>query len=285
MDLLKGNVKTIFFKYFIAAFGSSMIMSLYGIVDTVCIGKYEGPNGTAAVACFFPLWTLLFATGLLFGIGGSVLMSRKRGEGKKEEGDAYFTIGLIASCIVSMILFIAYNLFPTQILSACGASGKILVLAKQYAFWISLFCPLFLIGQYLIPFVRNDGDPMRTTIASLIGGGFNIFGDLYFVFVLKMGILGAGLATAIGQILFFGVMLNYFFTKKCSLRLIPHPTPFFRELRQIVIMGSSNFMIDISMGLLTVVFNKQIMMSLGATALSIYGVISSLWKASRMLAC
>ncbi len=276
MDLLNGNIKTLYLKYFGAAIGSSMIMSIYGIVDTICIGRYEGPNGTAAVACFFPLWTLLFAMGLLFGIGGSVIMAQKRGAGDKKEGDKYFSVGLIISVIVSIIIFVLYNLCQRTLLSMCGASGDILELTVKYAFWISVFSPLFLIGQYLIPFIRNDGAPLYTTIAAVAGGVFNVFGDIFFVFVLDMGIYGAGLATALGQCISFAVLVSYLFTKQCTLKFTTKNLEFGVKLKRIVAMGSSNFAIDVAMGVLAVIFNKQIMTYLGAAALSVYGVISNI---------
>lgn len=276
MDLLNGNIKSLYFKYFGAAIGSSMIMSIYSIVDTICIGQYEGPNGTAAVACFFPLWTLIFALGLLFGIGGSVIMAQKRGAGDKKEGDKYFSVGLIISIVVSLVIFVLYNVCQKALLSMCGASGEILELSAKYAFWIAIFSPLFLIGQYLIPFIRNDGAPLYTTIAAISGGIFNIFGDVFFVFGLDMGIYGAGLATALGQCISFAVLISYLLKKQCTLKFTRKNLGFGTKLKRIVAMGSSNFAIDIAMGVLAVIFNKQIMVYLGATALSVYGVISNI---------
>lgn len=276
MDLLQENPKDLFFKYFKATISSSMIMTIYSIVDTICIGRYEGANGTAAIACFFPLYTILFAFGLLFGIGGSVLMAQKRGEGDKEEGDKYFTVGLIVSVFISIILFLAYNLFTEQLLKMCGASGEILNLTMAYAHWIALFSPLFLLGQYLILFIRNDGAPMYTTIAAIAGGIFNIFGDVYFIFKLDMGIEGAGLATAIGQLISFIVLLLFFFRKKCTLKIYFTKLGFAKKLKQILMMGSNNFIVDIAMGLLAIIFNWQIMKYLGAASLGIYGVVSNI---------
>ena len=81
MDLLRGNIKTLYFKYLSAAFGSALISSIYGIVDMAMVGQYQGPDGTAALAAVAPVWNVIYSIGLLVGIGGSVIFSTKRGSG------------------------------------------------------------------------------------------------------------------------------------------------------------------------------------------------------------
>lgn len=87
-----------------------------------------------------------------------------------------------------------------------------------------------------------------------------------------MGAFGAGLATAIGSALSFLVMLSHFFTKKNTLRLV-RPEGLVRKLKEITATGFSTFFIDVAMGILTILFNRQIMVYLGTNALSVYGVI------------
>ena len=73
MDFLKGNIKTLYFKYLAAAFGSALITSVYSIVDMAMVGQYQGPEGTAALAVVAPIWNIIFSLGLLMGIGGCLL--------------------------------------------------------------------------------------------------------------------------------------------------------------------------------------------------------------------
>jgi len=84
MDLLKGNVRQIYFRYLGAAFGSALISSIYGLVDSAMVGQYQGPEGTAALAIVAPVWNIIYSLGLLTGIGGSVLLSAARGAGRKK---------------------------------------------------------------------------------------------------------------------------------------------------------------------------------------------------------
>lgn len=278
MNLLEDRVGKLYFKYLTAAFGSTLIMSIYSLVDIIVIGQYEGPDGSAAVVTFSPLWTLLFALGLLFGIGGSVLMAQKRGEGKMKEGNKYFTVSLLSGIVLSILLFVLYNLCARQLLAICGARGSVLELAMKYTHWIALVCPLFLLGQLLVPFIRNDQAPFLTTVAVLCGGIFNIFGDIYFVFGLNMGISGAGLATALGQVISVLILLTYFFSRRCGLKLIRlSDINIGQKLRQIIHTGSSNFIIDIAVGVMAILFNNQILHYFGSVELAIYGVTNNIF--------
>lgn len=277
LDLLNGNLKKIYWKYLSASFGSALIMSIYSLVDAIVIGRYEGPEGTAAVVTFSPMWSMLFAFGLLMGIGGSVLMAQKRGEGRKVDGDRCFTAAMLASVVISALLFLTFFFFSKQLLTAFGARGHVLELALKYAYWITLAAPFFVIGQVLLSFVRNDNRPFYTMTAAVSGGVFNIFGDIFFVFNCNMGISGAGLATAIGAVITFIVLVLHLFSKKNTLRFLkPKEIHWRYTIRSITVMGGSNFIIDLAMGFMAALYNNQILVYAGTAALAVYGVINTL---------
>ncbi len=274
MDLLQGKIKNLYFKYLAAAFGSALISSIYGIVDMAMVGQYQGPSGTAALAVVAPVWNIIYSLGLLTGIGGSVLFSLTRGRKQENEEDenAYFTVAAAGTLFFAVICWLAVIFFDGPMLVLFGAEETLLPLAQQYLLPIKFAVPFFLFNQMLAAFLRNDGNPGLATAAVLSGGIFNIFGDYLFVFPLNMGIFGAGLATAIGCLITFVVMCSHFFTARNTLRLVP-VTHFFRKLRKIVVTGFSTFFIDVAMGILTMLFNRQIMKYAGADALAVYGII------------
>ncbi len=84
MDFLNDEIKPIYYKYLAAAFGSSLISCIYGVVDMAMVGQYQGPNGTAALAVVAPIWNVIYSLGLLMGIGGSVLYSIIKGQNNKK---------------------------------------------------------------------------------------------------------------------------------------------------------------------------------------------------------
>ena len=273
MDFLNGKIKPMYFKYLSAAFGSAMITSVYSIADTAMVGQYQGPEGTAALAVVAPVWNIIYSLGLLMGIGGSVIFSAKRG-GSENNGseNRYFTSAVIGAVILSVLSWIGILGFEKPILSFFGADKSLLIPAQQYMRPIKCVFPLFLFNQMLAAFLRNDKNPGLATLGVLSGGVFNIFGDYFFVFTCNMGIYGAGLATAIGSVITFIVMLTHFVSRKNTLRIVK-PQNLFGSLTEISVTGFPTFFIDVAMGILTVLFNRQIMKYLGADALAIYGPI------------
>ena len=274
MDLLNGKIKPLYFKYLSAAFGSAIISSVYSIVDTAMVGQYQGPTGTAALAVVAPVWNIIYSLGLLMGIGGSVIFSTKRGGRTNTDGseNQYFTAAVIGSVILSILSWVGVICFEDALLTFFGADQSLLGLAKDYMRPIKYVFPLFLFNQMLAAFLRNDGSPALATLGVLSGGIFNIFGDYFFVFPCNMGIYGAGLATAIGSVLSFIVMLTHFVSHKNTLRLVK-TEGLWKKLRAISVTGFSTFFIDVAMGILTVLFNRQIMKYLGSNALAIYGPV------------
>lgn len=274
MDLLKENIRRLYFKYLSAAFGSAMITSVYAIVDMAMVGQYHGPAGTAALAVIQPVWNIIYSLGLLMGIGGSVLFGMVRGkaEGKTGKENEYFTAAVIGAVFLAAAAWAGILLFERPVLLFFGADESLLPMAERYLAPIKFVFPLYLFNQVIAAFLRNDNRPELAAAGVLAGGLFNMAGDYIFVFAFDLGIFGAGLATAIGAALNFIVVCSHFFSRKNTLRL-QKPNRLFHQLKEISVTGFSTFFIDIAMGILTVLFNRQIMKYLGTDALSVYGLI------------
>lgn len=274
MDLLKGEVKKIYFKYLAAAFGGSLISTIYGFVDMIVVGQYQGPEGSAAMAVISPIWNVIYSLGLLFGIGGSIFFSTIRGRAEKngEDPNSYFTTAMIGTTAFAVLCWIVFVFFDKQVLTMVGADARLLELARQYLLPIKFVIPSYLFCQALTAFLRNDGNPVLVTAAVLTGGIFNIFGDVYFVFGLDMGMFGAGFATAIGNVLSLLIMCTHFFSKRNTLRFV-RVRGFFVKFKNVVVSGFSSFFVDVAMGIVSALLNNQIMRYAGTDALAVYGVI------------
>lgn len=281
MDLLHGKMKTVYFKYLTAAFGSALISSIYGLVDMAMVGQYQGPEGTAALAVVAPVWNIIYSLGLLTGIGGSVLFGISKGRKELGNENEYFTVSIIGTVLFAGACWLLLLFFERQMLLLFGAEETLLDLAGRYLLPVKFVVPVFLFNQMLAAFLRNDGNPGLATVAVLLGGIFNIFGDYFLVFTLDLGIIGAGLATAAGAAITFLVMMTHFVSGKNTLRLVK-VKHFAYKLRQILMTGFSTFFIDVAMGILTMLFNRQIMKYFGANALAVYGIIVNI---STMVQC
>ena len=273
MNVLTDDIFRVYRKFLLAAFGSAMLSSIYTLVDAAVVGQYHGPLGVAAMAVIAPVWNVLFSLGLLAGIGGSVLYAVRRGaRASTAPANRYFTASLIMGAALSAASAVAIGLFDEPILRLFGGDGELLVLARRYMEPVKWGVPLFVFANILMAFLRNDGNPKLATVAVLSGGVFNVFGDYFFVFTCDMGIFGAGLATVIGQAITILVMVSHFFRRASTLRLDLPLAPILFS-RKIVEVGFSVFLIDIAMGVLTVLFNRQILRYLGTDELAVYGVI------------
>lgn len=274
MDFLTSKIKPMYIKYLSAAFGSALISSIYGVVDMAMVGQYQGPNGMAALAVVAPVWNIIYSLGLLMGIGGSVLFSTLRGESERnqKQSNEYFTAALIGVAVLAAISWLGLVFFDRRLLMLFGAEETLMPLARQYLLPVKAVVPSFLFTQFLSAFLRNDGSPGLATKAVLFGGFVNVFGDYFFVFTMNMGIMGAGLATAMGSVISLLIMLTHFRSKRNSIRL-EKPALLFTKLKTISVTGFSTFFIDVAMGILTVLFNRQVLKYLDTNALSVYGII------------
>lgn len=195
-----------------------------------------------------------------------------KAQGKTDKAYAYFTLSMLLTSAIAVICWIGLNVFDDQLLRLFGADNALLPLAKAYLRPIQFVIPAYPFTQMLAAYLRNDNAPGFAAFATLCGGCFNIFGDLYFVFGLNMGIFGAGLATAIGVTLTIAVMVSHFFSRKNALRL-SRVHGYIHKAKELVFNGCSVFVSEIAMGIIAMLFNRQIMNYFGSNALAVFGVI------------
>ncbi len=273
-DLTKGSIKRHYMTYLGAAFGSAMVACVYGMVDAAAVGQYQGPTGAATLSIVMPIWTILYSLGLLIGIGGSVNYAFCKAQGKTRKANAYFTLSFLLTALVSVLCWIGLTVFQEPLLRLFGADDELLVLAKTYLRPIQFVIPTFPFSQFLAAFLRNDNAPGKATFAVLFGGIFNVLGDIFFVFDfgLGLGIFGAGLATALGCTITNLIMLTHFISPRNSLKL-SRIFGYVHKSQHIITSGFSSFLADIAIGIIAMLFNRQIMRYFGSDALAVYGVI------------
>ena len=273
MDLLKSDIKPMYLRYLAAASGSAVVASVFGVVDAMMVGQYHGPAGNAALAVFNPIWSIVFCLGLLAGIGGSVLFASSRGRGDEQSAQEYFTLSVLWGVLLSAVAVAAIGLYQEQLFRFFGADDELLALAKRYLKPILFAIPCCVFSNILSAALRNDGNPGLATKAVIAGGIFNMIGDYYLVFVRDMGISGAGLATALAQFVTIGIMLLHFVGRKNTLRIV-RPTCCLRKMGAIAVNGFSTAISDLALGIIGILFNRQIMRYLGTDALAVYGIIT-----------
>ena len=196
---------TLMRKYAIPCIISLLVAALYNIVDQIFIANadYLGSYGNAANTVVYPLTVVALAIAVMIGDGACAFVSLCLGAKNKE--DAHKSIGnAIVLCVVSSLLLTAvYLLFQEPILTAFGGkvNAEIYAHSQEYFFYITLGIPFYMFGQALNPIIRSDGSPKFAMISTLAGAVLNIILDPIFIYVCKWGMMGAAVATVLGQVL------------------------------------------------------------------------------------
>ncbi|MBD5518124.1 MAG: MATE family efflux transporter [Lachnospiraceae bacterium] len=198
------NIGKLMQKYAIPCIISLLVGALYNIVDQIFIANasYLGSYGNAANTVVFPLTVIALAIAVMIGDGCCAYVSICLGKGEKT--NAKRSVGNAVTMIIgsSLLLTVIYLLFQTQIISMFGGTvnEETFYYSKEYFFYISLGIPFYMFGQAMNPVIRADGNPKFAMASTLAGAAINIILDPIFIFVCKWGMMGAAVATVIGQI-------------------------------------------------------------------------------------
>ena len=243
-------------KFSIPCIISLVVNSLYNIVDQIFIGWGVGYLGNGATNVVFPLNMIALAFALMFGDGASAYLSLKLGEKKKEEASKGVANGIVISVIISLILCIISLVFLPQILKVFGCTDALRQYALQYGYVIVVGLPFMMIGTTLNSIIRADGSPKYSMTTMVLGAILNIILDPIFIFVLKMGVEGAAIATVISQILTFA--LNVCYIKKFKSIEINKESFKLKQnvVRKVTTLGISSFITQMSIVFVMAVENN-----------------------------
>lgn len=192
-------------KYAVPCVISLLVAALYNIVDQIFIANtdYLGSYGNAANTVVFPLTVVALSIAVMIGDGCCAFVSISLGAGNKDA--AHKSIGsAVLLCVISgLVLTALYLAFQEPILTLFGGrvNEETFHHAKEYFFWITLGVPFYMFGQALNPIIRSDGSPKFAMASTLAGALANIILDPIFIFVFRWGMMGAAVATVLGQIL------------------------------------------------------------------------------------
>lgn len=204
-DLSSEKIGKLMRGYAVPCIISLLVGALYNIVDQIFIANadYLGSYGNAANTVVFPLTVIALGIAVMIGDGCCAFVSISLGE--KKSGDASRSVGnSVIICIASSIVLTAvYLIFAEPILTAFGGrvNAETFRLSKEYFFWIAVGIPFYMFGQAMNPVIRADGSPKFAMISTLAGAVANIILDPIFIFAFKWGMMGAAVATVIGQVI------------------------------------------------------------------------------------
>lgn len=191
-------------KYAVPCIISLLVGALYNIVDQIFIANadYLGSYGNAANTVVFPLTVIALAIAVMVGDGCCAFVSLSLGQDTPADAKRSMGNSVVLTVLSSLVLTAVYLLFSDQIIAMFGGTvnEETFRHSKEYFFWITLGIPFYMFGQAMNPVIRADGSPKFAMVSTLAGAIINIILDPIFIFIFKWGMMGAAVATVIGQV-------------------------------------------------------------------------------------
>lgn len=260
-------------KFTIPTIVMMIFTSIYGIVDGIFVSNFVGSDSFAAVNLIMPALMIFGSIGFMIGTGGSALVSKTIGEGEKEKANKYFSMLIYLLIISGLILTIIGAILVEPISKLLGADETMLGDCVIYGRTIVIFLVPFVLQNCFQSFVIVAEKPTFGLIIAIISGVTNMILDFLFMYVFKLGIFGAALATGISQ-LAGGIVPLVFFVRKnsSSLRLVKAKFEW-KVILQTCTNGSSEMLTNLSVSLVNILYNVQLMKYVGSNGIVAYGII------------
>ncbi len=262
-----------FLKAVLPAMLAFALSGVYAIVDGFFLGHAMGDSALAAVNMAYPLTAFLQAVGTGIGMGGAVCYSISLGRKEPLQARRYFGMMILALGVAGILLTVLFLTLSPTVLGLFGAQGTIFDLGKEYLLYISFGALFQVLGTGLVPLIRNMNGSVFAMAAMVAGFLTNILLDWLLVWVLPWGMMGAAVATDLGQAVTFLACLGYFIRHKKKPRFT-----FLRQgktvLGQILRVGLSPFGLTFSPNLTLILMNRFAALTGGEEAVACYATIS-----------
>ena len=247
--------------------------SIYGVVDGLFVSNYAGKTAFAAINLVMPFIMVLGGIGFMIGTGGTALVSKVLGEREPEKANRYFSMMILFTVIVGVLLTVLGVVFMEPVALFLGATPEMLADCVLYGRIVNAFTAAFMLQNVFQSFLIAAEKPKLGLAATVAAGVTNMVLDALFVAVFHWGIAGAAIATGLSQCVGGLFPLLYFLRPNTSkLRLVRTKL----ELRPILNAcgnGSSELMSNISSSIVSMVYNFQLLKYLGEDGVSAYGVL------------
>ncbi len=261
------------FRFVLPSIAMMIFTSIYGVVDGFFVSNYAGKMEFAAVNLIMPFPMMLGAFGFMIGTGGSALVSITLGEGKKKEANEFFSMLIYVTIGVGLVLTLLGVFFTEQIAVFLGAEGDILEHCVKYGRLLLLALVPFMLQNVFQSFLVTAEKPTFGLIITIIAGVTNIVLDYVFIGILDGGVVGAALATGISQFVGGLVPLVYFILPNKSLLHLGRAKWNMSALWKTCFNGSSELMTNLSISLVNMLYNFQLLRFAGEDGVAAYGVI------------
>jgi len=246
------------------------------MIDGVFISRFVGSTALAGVNLTLPLINFIFSISIMIGVGSSTLIAIKFGENKYDEGNRIFTLATFLNLFLGIFISTIILLNIERVINILGAnkSQEIYKYVKDYLSIIVFFSVFYMAGYAFEIYIKIDGKPSYPAICVLVGGLTNLVLDYFFVVIFHYGVKGAAIATGISQITSCTMLFLYIVLKAKHIRFKKLTKISFNKIAKIFKTGFSEFLTEISSGILILIYNLVILKKIGVLGVSIFGTVS-----------
>ena len=250
-----------------------LFTSIYGVVDGLFVSNLVGKLPFAAINLIMPILMIIGAFGFMMGAGGTAIVAKTLGEGERHAANRYFSLIVYVTAAFGSVMAIAGFLLMRPLSVMLGATGELLEYCVTYGIIVILAMPFFMLQNLFQSFFVAAEKPKLGLWVTVGAGVTNIALDALFVGAFRFGLEGAAVATSASQLVGGIVPIFYFSRKNDSLLQLVKTSFYSRVLLKSAANGSSEFMSNISMSIVTVVYNMQLMRLAGENGVAAYGVL------------
>lgn len=264
-----------FIRYSFFSIMGMIAISCYILADTFFVAQGLGTNGLASLNLAIPTYDFIHGTGLMLGMGGATRFSILKSQNNQKGADTIFTNTVYLGIFFSVIFMLGGLFFSGSLARLLGADQNTFEMTNTYLRVMMLFSPAFIFNDIILCFVRNDGNPRLSMIATVCGSLFNVVFDYIFIFPCNMGMLGAVLATGFSPVVGLTIMSPHWLGKKRGFhfrKLVPDAD----SIRTNISLGFPSLLSQISAAIVMIVFNMLILDLEGNTGVAAYGVIANI---------
>lgn len=278
-DPITGKVVPVFFHYAIPSVIGMLAATSAGIIDGIFIGNFAGAAALAAVNIAMPAFYLFAAVVFMLAVGGSVMCGKFIGERNLEAASLIFSKTLYAALAASGLIAACSLFFLDEVVSLLGANQDLHGMVREYIQIILWAAPLLILGLTLDYFVRVDNRPMLASAALVMFAISNILLDWLFIVQWDWGLTGAAWATALAEGVIFIILASHLVSERCTLKIVKVPNRW-RDGWDMVLRaaynGFSEFANELSLGLITLLFNWVMITRLGVEGVAAFTIVGYL---------
>lgn len=247
--------------------------SIYGVVDGLFVSNFAGKTAFASINLVMPFVMILGGIGFMIGTGGTALVSKVLGEGRKEKANEIFTMMIIFTLLLGALLSVIGVISMPWVAKFLGATEEMMADCVIYGRIVTGFTVAFMLQNVFQSFLIAAEKPKLGLLATVLAGITNMALDAIFIIVFKWGVAGAAIATGLSQCVGGIFPLIYFSRKNSSLLRLTKTKLEIKPILNACGNGSSELMSNISSSVVSMIYNFQLMKYVGEDGVSAYGVL------------